>query len=166
MKRSFWHILAMALTLVLGLEGFLVAAQAHEPEDVVTGAQRVMVLRVYFNDYSNTSRYTQTEVEGFFDQLDQLWQDISYGTISIDYQVSALFQLPDNRSAYIDDGGTPDTCAEDSSGDLSCGDKFGKVLLDAIADQRLSVPPGAGLGQLQPAHGAGWRHCQRRLCYL
>ncbi|MGD8518288.1 MAG: hypothetical protein PVG54_15090, partial [Anaerolineae bacterium] len=134
MKRSFWHILAMALTLVLGLEGFLVAAQAHEPEDVVTGAQRVMVLRVYFNDYSNTSRYTQTEVEGFFDQLDQLWQDISYGTISIDYQVSALFQLPDNRSAYIDDGGTPDTCAEDSSGDLSCGDKFGKVLLDAIAD--------------------------------
>ena len=34
----------------------------------------------------------------------------------------------------MDDGGTVDTCAEDSSGDLSCGAKFDKVLLDAIAD--------------------------------
>jgi hypothetical protein len=134
MKRKLWTVLAMALTLVLGLEGFLVAAQAHGPEDVVTGPQRVMVLRVYFNDYPNTSRYTQMEVEGFFDELDQLWQDISYGTISIDYQVTSLFQLPQNRSAYVTDEYTADTCAEDSAGDLSCGDQFWDVLLDAIDD--------------------------------
>ena len=134
MKRSSWYVLAMALTVVLGLEGWLLPAQADGPQEVVTGAQRVMVLRVYFNDYTNTTRYTQAEVEGFFDQLDQLWQDISYGAISIDYQVSTLFQLPQNRSAYVDDGGTVDTCAEDSSGDLSCGDKFWDVLQDAIAN--------------------------------
>jgi hypothetical protein len=102
--------------------------------DPVLGAQGVVVLRVYFQDYAANTRYTRTEVEGMFDQLDTLWQNISYGAMSINYQVSELFQLPDNRSAYIDDGGTPDTCAEDSAGDLSCGAKFSKVLTDAIAN--------------------------------
>ena len=97
-----------------------------------SGAQKVLVLRVYFADYANTSRYTQGEVEGFFDELDQLWQDTSYGNISITYEVSSLFQLPDNRSEYIDDGGAVDTCAEDSGGDLSCGGKYLKVLTDAV----------------------------------
>jgi len=100
----------------------------------VLGAQGVVVLRVYFQDYAANTRYSLTEVEGMFDQLNTLWQNISYGGMTIDYQVSDLFQLPDNRSAYIDDGGTVDTCAETSAGDLSCGDKFGKVLTDAIAN--------------------------------
>ncbi len=102
--------------------------------DPVLGAQRVMVLRVYFQDYAANSRYTLAEVQAMFDQLDTLWQNISYGGMNISYQVSDLFQLPDNRSAYIDDGGTVDTCAEDSAGDLSCGAKFSKVLTDAIAN--------------------------------
>jgi hypothetical protein len=84
-----------------------------------------MVLRVYFHDYTATSRYTQAEVQGFFGDLDQLWKDTSYGTINVDSQVSTLYQLPDNRSAYIDDH---------VNGDLSDGNKFGKVLNDAIAN--------------------------------
>ena len=98
----------------------------------VTGPQKVLVLRVYFADYPNTSRYSKSEVESFFGELNQLWQHNSYGQISITYEVSSLFQMPDNRSAYIDDGGTPGTCAETSQGDLSCGGKYLKILTDAV----------------------------------
>ena len=101
------------------------------PADV-SGPQKVLVLRVYFADYPFTSRYTKTEVEGFFDQLNTLWQNTSYGNISITYEVSDLFQMPDNRSEYIDDGGTVGTCAETSGGDLSCGGKYLKILTDAV----------------------------------
>jgi hypothetical protein len=91
----------------------------------VLGIKKVMVLRVYFNDYTATSRYSKTQVEGFFSKLDTLWQDTSYSKISISYQISDLFQLPDDRSLYIDDFAT---------GDLSNGGKFDKVLNDAIAN--------------------------------
>src|ERR1700712_101523 len=69
----------------------------------VLGAKRVMVLRVFFNDYAGhtpIARYSTTQVQGFFSELDKLWGDTSYGKISIDSQVSELFKLPDNRSAY------------------------------------------------------------------
>jgi hypothetical protein len=105
----------------------------------VTGPQKVLVLRVYFADYPAASRYTKAEVEGFFEQLNELWQDTSYGNISVSYEVSDLFQMPDNRSEYIDDGGTPDTCAEDSSGDLSCGGKYLKILTDAVNNASASL---------------------------
>jgi hypothetical protein len=108
----------------------------------LTGPQRVMVLRVYFADYPEASRYTQAEVQGLFDRLDQLWRDTSYGNISIDYQISSLFQLPDVRSEYIDD--LP-LCEPDPTrrpfGDLSCDGKYTKVLEDAIA----ASPPDEGL---------------------
>jgi hypothetical protein len=110
------------------------SAQRFAPAaDPVLGPQGVIVLRVYFQDYAASTRYTRAEVEGMFVDLDKLWQNISYGAISIDYQVTDLFQLPENRSAYIDDGGDVGTCAETSGGDLSCGDKFWNVLSDAIA---------------------------------
>ena len=89
------------------------------------GIARVMVLRVYFDDYAATSRYTQAAVDGFFSDIDKLYQNTSYGNMSIDYQVSSLFEMPDNRSDYIDDY---------ADGDLSNGGKFDKVLLDAIAN--------------------------------
>jgi hypothetical protein len=89
----------------------------------VLGPKRVMVLRVHFNDYAANSRYTKAQVEGFFGELDQLWRDTSYNKINIVSQVSDLYILPDNRSLYVDD--FPD-------GDLSNGDKFWKVLDDAI----------------------------------
>ncbi|HPD42546.1 MAG TPA: hypothetical protein PLD43_13410, partial [Anaerolineae bacterium] len=94
------------------------------PQGDVLGTKKVMVLRVYFHDYAATSRYTQAQVEGFYVLLDQLWRNTSYNKINITYTVSSLYQLPDNRSAYIDDY---------SDGDLSGGSKFGKVLGDAIA---------------------------------
>ncbi len=94
------------------------------PQGDVLGAKKVMVLRVYFHDYTATSRYTQAQVEGFYVLLDQLWRNTSYNKINITYTVSSLYQLPDNRSAYIDDY---------SDGDLSGGGKFWKVVEDAIA---------------------------------
>ncbi|MBM4424907.1 MAG: hypothetical protein FJ030_16220 [Chloroflexi bacterium] len=121
--------------------------------------KRVIVLRVYFDDYANASRYTQAQVQAFFDDnLNTLWQNTSYGHIGISAQVTDLFEMPENRSAYIDDGdgwtdvngngsyqaavdnsdgdgdgveGTP--CDVTSGGDLSCGDKYDNVLLDAVA---------------------------------
>lgn len=101
------------------------ARLAQMGRNAVTGAQNVMVLRVYFNDYAASSRYSRGEVEGFFDEMSQLWKNTSYGNISISARVTDLYQLPDNRSAYVDD--FPD-------GDLSEGDKYWKVLGDAIAN--------------------------------
>ncbi|MFQ5857766.1 MAG: hypothetical protein ACE5LU_19345, partial [Anaerolineae bacterium] len=111
------------------------------PAADVLGTKKVVVLRVYFKDRTKTSRYSKTQVEGFFKELDKLWRNTSYNKINLKYQVSDLFQLPDNRSAYIDDGdgpgnggdgveGTP--CDPSSWGDLSCGNKFLKALNDAI----------------------------------
>jgi hypothetical protein len=87
----------------------------------------VVVLRVYFHDYADTSRYSQAQIQTFFSDINTLWgTHSSYGNFSITARVSTLFQLPGNRSDYID---TP----PDSGGDLSSGGKFNKVLTDAIA---------------------------------
>lgn len=98
------------------------------PATVVTGTKHIVVLRVYFHDYTATSRYTKSQVEGFFTQMNTLWgTHSSYGNIGLDAQVSDLFQLPGNRSDYID---TP----ADPGGDLSSGGKYMKVLDDAVAN--------------------------------
>ena len=93
----------------------LAGAGAARSGVFVSGAKRLIVLRVYFKDYSNTSRYTKAQVEGFFTLLNTHWgTNSSYGNISLSSQVSDLFQLPNNRSDYIDDL---------SGGDLSNGGK-------------------------------------------
>ena len=86
------------------------------PSAVVSGPQKAIVLRVYFKDYAKNSRYDTGDVTGFFNDLDTLWQNTSYGKMSISHQVTELFQLPDNRSKYVDDF---------ADGDLSNGDKYG-----------------------------------------
>lgn len=91
----------------------------------ITGPKTVVVLRVYFNDYANASNFTQAEVQGLFDRLDKLWRDTSYNKISIVHRVSTLYQLPSDRSDYIDDF---------ADGDLSNGGKYQKVLDDAVAN--------------------------------
>jgi len=93
----------------------------------VTGVKNIIVLRIYFHDYVNTSRYTKAQVDGFFGNINTLWgSHSSYGNISLTTQSNnALIQLPGNRSDYIDD--FPD-------GDLSNGAKFQKVIDDAIAN--------------------------------
>jgi hypothetical protein len=94
---------------------------------LVSGAKRVVVLRVYFHDYAANSHYTQAQVQGFFTKINDLWgTHSSYGNISLDAQVSSLFPLPSNRSTYID---TP----PDAGGDLSSGGKYMQVLDDAVA---------------------------------
>jgi hypothetical protein len=92
---------------------------------VVSGTKHFVVLRVYFHDYAATSRYTQTQVEGMFGQLAQLWgTNSSYGNITITYAVSTLFQLPGNRSAYIQT--PPDN--------LSSTAQYYQLLNDAVAN--------------------------------
>jgi hypothetical protein len=101
------------------------AARAARSGVLVSGAKNFIVLRTYFKDYANTSRYTKAQVENFFTLVNDVWgPHSSYGNISLSAQVSDLFQLPDNRSAYIDDH---------SDGDTSDGGKFQKVLDDAIS---------------------------------
>ncbi|RLT37853.1 MAG: hypothetical protein DWI57_13080 [Chloroflexi bacterium] len=98
--------------------------------DPISGPKTVVVLRVYFNDYANASNFTLAEVQALFDRLDQLWRDTSYNKISIVHRVSDLYQLPSNRSAYVDDF---------ADGDLSNGTKYQKVLDDAVANAPAAV---------------------------
>jgi hypothetical protein len=128
------HVVPALLVLVALLFAGSGTATAH-PEAIVanvTGTKRVMVLRVHFHDYAATSRYTKAQVQGFFGDLNKLWGQTSYGKISVSAQVSDLFQLPSNRSVYVDDF---------SDGDLSQDGKFMKVLNDAVAN----APTMAGL---------------------
>ena len=127
MKTEAWKSQFCRFMSYFAVLSALVVAIAPAPIQAapVLGTKKVMVLRVYFQDYAATSRYTQVQVQGFFSNLDTLWQNTSYTKININSVVSALFQLPDNRSLYVDDF---------ASGDLSNGGKFSKVLNDAIAN--------------------------------
>jgi hypothetical protein len=100
---------------------------------VVSGTKHFVVLRTYFHDYANTSRYSQTQIQDFFSKIATLWgTDSSYGNITLTYEVSSLYQLPSNRSTYID---TP----PDSGGDLSSGGKYMQVLNDAVANSPAGI---------------------------
>ncbi|MCB9121932.1 MAG: hypothetical protein H6640_19585 [Caldilineaceae bacterium] len=122
---------------VAGLDQWLAANSGEvSPAAVdapVLGSKKAMVLRVYFKDYANTSRFSQAQVQNLITSMDDLWQKTSYGKINVVSVVSDLYQLPKNRSEYIDDS---PPCEPDPAirplGDLSCGDKFLKVLNDAI----------------------------------
>ncbi len=119
-----WLVKCLSSVLIL------ICALPTQAADVL-GTKKVMVLRVYFHDYAASSRYTKAQVEGFFgNELNQLWKDTSYNRIDIAAVVTDLFQLPDNRSEYIDD---------DPDGDLSNGGKYMKVLSDAVAASPASL---------------------------
>lgn len=92
---------------ILGLAALLFASFGSAPtvRADLAGPQKVIVPRVYFNDYPAASRYTRGEVQSFFDnEMNGLWEDISYGTISIDATVTDLLQLPGVRTDYVTDG--------------------------------------------------------------
>lgn len=119
--------------MILTMAVAITAAPQGNTAVLVSGTKHIVVLRVYFHDYTATSRYTKTQVQGFFTQMNTLWgTNSSYGNISLDAQVSDLFQLPSNRDAYID---TP----PDVGGDLSSGGKYMKVLDDAVANSPAGI---------------------------
>lgn len=136
LRRSTWgrsrRGRAALVAAVLAAGGTAAIVGMTNARATVTGTKKVMVLRVHFKDYTATSHYSKTKVEGLFGKLDTQWKQTSYGKINLATQVSDLYALPDNRSAYVDDH---------SDGDLSDGGKFSKVLTDAIA----SSPTTAGL---------------------
>ena len=88
----------------------------------LSGAQKVVVIRaIAADDAGQTPRYTQAQAQGIFDnQMNTLWQNVSYGNISITSTVTTLYTMPKNRSSYVGTGGS-------SLGDL------GTALNDAIA---------------------------------
>jgi hypothetical protein len=133
--RTSRRVAQVLAPLLVALGALTAQAVAHGPAPhangirakaaAVTGTKKVMVLRVHFNDYTATSRYSRATVQNFFDQdLAGLWGKTSYGKMGLATQVTDLYKLPDNRSAYVDDR---------SDGDLSEDAKYWKVLNDAIA---------------------------------
>src|ERR1700704_1823459 len=98
MSAASWSRRLAYLAIVLALSLFAPGAHAV----TVSGSQKVVVLRVYFHDYTKTSRYTKTQVDGFFSQINTLWgAHSSYGNMSINAEVNDdLIQLPGNRSDY------------------------------------------------------------------
>jgi hypothetical protein len=109
--------------------------QAASGQAATATAKKIVVLRVYFNDYANASRYDQAQVTSMMGELNDLLKNTSYNNASANFVVSTLFQLPSNRSAYIDDS---PLCEPDPAlrpfGDLSCDTKYMKVLNDAVAN--------------------------------
>jgi hypothetical protein len=108
------RVVLYLLSSTIGLLLNLIVLPSVEAADIL-GPKKLVVLRVYFKDYANTSRYSKVQVESLVANLDTLWRNTSYHKISIDAQVSDLYQLPDNRSLYVDDF---------SDGDLSNGGKY------------------------------------------
>ena len=122
-RRWFRFVLFAFLLCLLGA-----ASCDYAGAGIVSGTKNIVVLRVYFHDYTNASHFTQAQVQTFFGDIETLWgTHSSYNKITLNAQVSTLFQLPGNRSDYID---TP----PDAGGDLSSGAKYGKVLTDAVAN--------------------------------
>jgi hypothetical protein len=124
-RSGVWPLLALGVVPLVAAVALTTAVPTGPATAAVTGTKRLIVLRVHFNDYTATSHYTKAQVDGLFANLDQLYKNMSYGRMNLSYQVSDLYKLPSNRSAYIDDF---------SDGDLSNGGKFDKVLNDAIAN--------------------------------
>ncbi|MFW9885991.1 MAG: M12 family metallo-peptidase, partial [Candidatus Thorarchaeota archaeon] len=67
-----------------------------------TGAQSFAVICVHFHDLpppANT-RWTRAEIEDIMSTINDLWYNISYGKITISYQVEGWYDLGNNRAAY------------------------------------------------------------------
>ena len=89
MKKSAWlGCILCWLVVLLGISTSIIPARTNAAP--VLGAKKVMVLRVYFHDYAATSRYSQAQVQGFFSNLDTLWQNTSYAKININSVVQPL----------------------------------------------------------------------------
>lgn len=115
-----------------------------QPRGKVTGEQKFLIIRVYFDDYNAVSCYAKdaadealllSDASGSNDPFcgnveddlmvpqNTLWKNTSYNNISFAWDITDLYELPKNRSAYIDDY---------DDGDLSEDGKFDKLFNDAI----------------------------------
>jgi hypothetical protein len=115
-----------------------------QPRGTVSGEQKFLIIRVYFNDYSAVACYAKDAAEeavllsdgsssndpdcGNIEEdlmipQNTLWKNTSYNKISFAWDITDLYQLPSNRSTYIDDY---------DDGDLSEDGKFSRVLEDAV----------------------------------
>ncbi|MFZ9858811.1 MAG: LamG-like jellyroll fold domain-containing protein [Roseiflexaceae bacterium] len=115
-----------------------------QPRAKVTGEQKFLIIRVYFKDYTAVSCYAKDAADesallsdssttnnpscgNVEDDLmvpqDTLWRNTSYNNISFAWDITNLYQLPKNRSSYIDDF---------DDGDLSNDGKFELLISDAV----------------------------------
>lgn len=117
---------------VAGVDQWLAQrGRAVSPRADVTGTKNFLVMRVYFQDRAAVSYYardaadeavtglTRNVEDDLLKPLDALWQQTSYGHISIGWDITPLYQLPQNRSKYITDyanGDLSDGCSSSSGG--------------------------------------------------
>jgi hypothetical protein len=86
-----------------------------------TGPQKIIVLRVQAADSTGTT-FTAAQVQQQFDDIATLWgPHSSYSDITLQFQITGLYSLPQNFTTYVDQG------------DHSSDSAFNKVLSDAVA---------------------------------
>src|SRR5262245_56994675 len=87
-----------------------------------TGPQKIIVLRVQAHDSTGTT-FTTAQVQQQFDDIATLWgTHSSYGNITLQFQITSLYTLPQNFTTYVDQT------------DHSSDSAFSKVLTDAVAN--------------------------------
>jgi hypothetical protein len=108
----------------------------------LTGKQNILVLRVYFNDFSSNTRFTSSATKTYFDDLADLWgKKISYGAISLNFQITDLYKVPGNSTTYLNAGFPIDKTGTQRSnvGNSSGPDGFTALVNDAVAAAPKSV---------------------------
>lgn len=126
------------------------------PRAAVVGTKRYLIMRVYAQDQAATGYYakdladeattglTRSVEEDVMKPLQQLFTDTTYGKVTLTWDITDLYQLPQNRSYYINDckNVDPSTGAITEAGDMSlpCGDgisetsKTKRIYTDAVAN--------------------------------
>lgn len=73
-----------------------------EPTAGLSGIKDIVVICVHYADDSST-RWTPTEVDTIvMPQLNEFWQNVSLGTMSLDWDVKGWYSLADNEAVYGD----------------------------------------------------------------
>jgi len=124
---------------VAGMDQWLTAqGQRVAPRSNVIGTKKYLVIRVYFDGESNDSYYAKNAADedanhqwNVNDDLMKPLRDIykltSYNQVTIDWDISNRYKLPNNRNHYID------TATGDSSG--ACAEPFGAAPKDCNLSQ-------------------------------
>lgn len=131
----------------LAQQGVLDPSLQRNSRAALTGTKKYLVMRVYFNDKTATSYYGKdasdtsgtsgmSVEEDLLKPLKTFWELTSYGKVTIDWDITDLYQLPKNRNWYIKDesGGDLSSGCADPAGTDPCMSKFARAVSDAVAN--------------------------------
>lgn len=88
------------LVLVVALS-FLLVGSGH----AITGSVNFVVLRVTFSDFGTNTRFTTAQTQTNFNSISQLWNESSYGNLTLNFQLVGHNQVAEASTAYLDQGG-------------------------------------------------------------